>query len=91
MYELRAINSGLALDVNGESMAEGAKMDQYSYRGGASQQYILSLAGDGNYRIVNSNSGLAVEVPGFSTSNGTVLDQWRLNGGTNQEWMLQAP
>ena len=91
MYQLTAVNSGLALDVTSASTAAGAKMEQYASNGGSNQQFVVSQSADGNYTIVNSNSGYAVEDPGFSTTAGTTLDQWPMNAGTNQEWTFGTP
>jgi hypothetical protein len=79
--------SGLALDISGGSTSNGGKAIQWSYSGGANQQW-QEVAANGGYKLVNRNSGLLLEDPGFSTSTGTQLDQWSGNNGSNQVWNL---
>lgn len=86
-FKLVNRNSGLVLDINGASTANGAQAIQWPYSGGANQQW-LEVPLNGGYELVNRNSGLAFEDPGFSSTAGTQMDQWSINYGTNQWWNL---
>lgn len=80
-------NSGLALDISGNSTANGGLAIQWPYSGAANQQW-REVPVNGGYKLVNRNSGLMFENPGFSNATGTQLDQWSDNNGTNQWWNL---
>ena len=44
VYKLLNVNSGKALDVNGGSTANGAKIIQWDYLGANNQQWLISIA-----------------------------------------------
>lgn len=81
-------NSDLAIDIAGQSTANGANVQTWSYWGGTNQQFQFIDAGSGYYRIIARNSGKALDVEGSSTSNGANVLQWSYWGGANQQWML---
>ena len=80
----------LAIDIAGQSTADGANVQTWSYWGGTNQQFQFIDAGSGYYRIVARNSGKALDVEGSSTSNGANVLQWSYWGGANQQWMLHS-
>lgn len=91
IYRIVNVYSGLDLEVNSASLANGGTVDQWSDVSGASNEHWNLMAnGDGSYRIVNVNSGLDLEDNGWGTSNGSVVDQWQDNGAgsTNEYWRL---
>ena len=77
---------GQSIDIAGQSVSQGGKVDQWAYWGGGNQQFIVTRNADGCYTFASINSTDVVEVPGSSTTAGTQLDQWGGNGGANQEW-----
>ena len=89
-YEIVNKNSGMVLEVSGESTNDGVNVDQWIGNGGANQQWTLSSLGSGYYEIINKNSGLALEVYGFGTTNGANVDQWSYGGGYNQQWTVTS-
>jgi hypothetical protein len=78
--------SGLALDVAGQSTAEGALLQQSAASGGTSQ--LWQLAGDrsGYTVVLNANSGKAMGAP--SAAGGSV-DQQTPDGGAALHWTLE--
>jgi hypothetical protein len=74
------------LEVAGFSTANGATVDQWSYSGGANQQWTVISVGSGAYELSNKNSGQALDVSGASTANGGRIIQWPYSGGANQKW-----
>ncbi|WP_159888605.1 glycoside hydrolase [Paenibacillus puerhi] len=54
----------------------------------ASQQWIFSTFGNGEYTIINRESGTLLEIGGFSTTNGAKAGAYAANGGANQSWRL---
>ena len=85
----RVVNrrSGLVLDVNGASTANGGGVIQWQWTGSANQQWKLVPNTDGSYRLVNVNSGLLLDSP-TGSAQGAALDQWADGKSTNQWWQL---
>lgn len=91
VYRIVNVYTGLDLEVNSASLANGGTVDQYADVSGANNEHWnLMAVGDGSYRIVNVNSGLDLEDNGWGTANGSVADQWQDNGAgaTNEFWRL---
>jgi hypothetical protein len=87
-HYLTSAGSGLVMDVNGGSTADGAKVVQWSNHGGTNQQWTVhSVSGD-IFTLVNVNSGKCLEAPNQSTTQGVQLDQGTCNGSTSQQWSL---
>jgi Ricin-type beta-trefoil lectin domain-like len=86
-YEIVNRNSGLIMDVSGNSKNAGAQVIQWTNHNGANQQWTLVPDG-ANYQVVNRNSGLVLDVSGASTNAGTQLIQWTNYNGLNQQWFL---
>ena len=85
-YTRRRVGSSVA---NGWSAANGAAVDQWSYSGGANQQWVVIPVRPGVYNLKNVNSGQLLDASGAKTANGTQLDQYPSNDGTNQQWKFQ--
>jgi hypothetical protein len=80
--------SGKVLDVFGASTADGAKAIQWTWTGGANQQWRLEPGVDMSYKLVSRHSGKVLEVPGGSTTPGVQLDQWSDTNSAHQRWRL---
>jgi Ricin-type beta-trefoil lectin domain len=89
-YEIVSVNSGLSLDVTDKSTADGAKLQQWAYGGGANQQWKLQSSGSGTYEIIGVASGKCADVTDVSDANGALVQVWSCTGGANQQWKLQA-
>lgn len=87
-YELVNLNSGLRLDVNGESKDGGATVLQWYSNGGANQRWTIKSVGNGYYTIQNVNSGLMLDVNAESKDAGASIIQWHSNGAANQQWKI---
>jgi hypothetical protein len=89
--ELISVNSGMALEVNGNSKTTGvANIDQWPYNGGNNQRWQVVSEGGGYYELVNENSGDALDVPGDSKTQGADLDQWPPSDTANQLWSFTS-
>jgi hypothetical protein len=85
-------NSGDVLEVQGQSVAEGAPVDQWPHNGGAHQQWQLAGDGSGAFTLINVKSAKLLDVPGGSAAPGTQLDQAAATtggGGVNQRWQVR--
>lgn len=87
-YEISNVNSGLAMEVFGQSKSAGAVVDQYTWNGGTNQEWTLAYLSNGLYTLTNVNSGLVLDVNGKSVSDGGKIDQYTSNGGSNQEFIV---
>jgi endo-1,4-beta-xylanase len=87
-YRIQNVNSGKVMDVASQSTENGANVQQYSYGGGANQQWNVEDTGNGEYRIQNVNSGKVLDVASASTSNGANVQQYTDYGNDNQRFEL---
>ncbi|GAB4004929.1 hypothetical protein GCM10029992_51320 [Glycomyces albus] len=87
-YVIESRSSGLVLDVDQGSTANGAGLVQWSDTGATNQQFRFLDAGGGYYRIQARHSGKVVDVAESSTANGAEIVQWDDHGGTNQQWQV---
>lgn len=87
-YVLVSRNSGKAMDVSGNSTADGARIQQWSRHNGQNQQFQFLDSGSGYYRLKARHSGKVLDVNGASTADGAQLIQWPDHGGSNQQWRL---
>lgn len=76
------LRAGYAVDVEGSSMAAGAKARMWTWSGGPNQQWLYDDAG----RFVATHSGQCLDAYGAGTGNGTQIVQWPCHDGANQKW-----
>jgi len=86
-FEISNVYSGLALDVNGGSTANGASIIQWGYSGGSNQLWNFIPTGGGYYQIRNAYSALDLNVAGASKSNGALMVQWQYGTQGNDQWL----
>lgn len=86
-YIIRGVQSNRVLDVDGQSTANGANVQLWSYWGGNNQKWRIESVGN-YYRFVNVNSGKVLDVSGYSSADGGNVIQYEWNGGNNQQWSL---
>lgn len=79
--------SGKVLDVTGSGTADGVKVIQWTWSGGANQQWQVLSNPDGSVRLVNRNSGRLLDSP-TGAGQGTQLDQGQDTNSDNQWWKL---
>jgi hypothetical protein len=89
-YRVTDAGSGKVLDVVGSSVADSAEVKQYTWNGGANQQWAFESLGTGYYRIVNRYSGKCLNVASASTADGANIIQYACGGGTNEQWQMQT-
>ncbi len=87
VFEIQNAYSGLALDVSGGSMSNGATILQWPYQGNSNQLWNFIPTSGGYYQIKNANSALDVNVTGASTANGAAIVQWPFGSGGNDQWL----
>jgi len=87
-YHLQSRYSGLVLEINGSSTANGALLVQRNRTYATNQQFRFVSVGSGYYRIEARHSGLSLDVYAKSTANGADIVQWAGNTGNNQQWQI---
>ncbi|GHH79203.1 RICIN domain-containing protein [Promicromonospora soli] len=87
-YAITNEHSGLVVDIEARSTANGAKALLWNRTDATNQQFRFVDAGGGYYRIEARHSGQVLDVNAKSTANGADIVQYPNNGGTNQQWQL---
>jgi hypothetical protein len=77
-----------SLDVTDRSLADGAKIQLWSYGGGTNQQWLPVSEGNGYYHFVSRASGKCLDVPGASTADSVQLQQYTCNATGAQSFRL---
>jgi hypothetical protein len=79
-----------ALDIEGNSKANSARMLLWNYHGRANQQFTVRyVPTTGYYTITSVSSGKAIDVSGGSTAQGAQVIQYSLHGRLNQQWSIE--
>ena len=83
-------HSKKALDVEGASTSNGARIIQYDWHGGANQVFVMEhQPNDGCYKIIASNSGKVIDIHGASQTNCASVIQYDWHGGDNQRFKVE--
>jgi Ricin-type beta-trefoil lectin domain-like len=87
-YQILSRHSGKAIEVAGQSTANGAAVQQWARTGQTNQQFQFVDAGGGYHKLRARHSGSLVDISGASTADGANVVQWSDNGGTNQQFRV---
>lgn len=88
VYEIRSLlNTGMALDIESGSKANGANVILYSANGNNNQKFILHDEGNG-YSIRSMMSDKYIDVAGGTLAAWTNVLQWQDNDQRNQRWRI---
>lgn len=87
-YTLTAQHSGLNLDVDAGSGANGAKVQQWTPNGLNPQNWVLEPQSGGSYALRNVQSGKYLDVDAASTADGAKIQQWQWTGCDCQKFFL---
>ncbi|WP_308211662.1 RICIN domain-containing protein [Actinoallomurus soli] len=89
-YQIKNVNSGLALDTQNSGTAQGTLVDQATPSSSGTQTWTLVDAGSGLYKIINKASGLALGITNMSTSDGGTALIWGDNGTADHLWQFAS-
>lgn len=87
-YVITNRGSGLAMQVEGGSTADGADVTQGGYKLSLHQQWDVSYLGDGHYSVRPAHSGKSLDVYEWVADGGADARQWQYLEGDNQKWSL---
>ncbi len=82
-------HSDKSLDVTGQSMQEGANIQQWGYADQANQNWDVVDLGHNEAAIISRHSGMALTVQGGRDNNGANIIQRNWNGSPQQRWRLE--
>ncbi|MFO0586618.1 MAG: RICIN domain-containing protein [Polyangiaceae bacterium] len=85
-YVFQTVATGHCLDISGSSVADGAKVQEWTCNGTNAQVFHVAPTGDGYYSILNVNSKKSIDVKDISTAQNAPLQQWGYWGGKNQQF-----
>ncbi|WP_431685667.1 RICIN domain-containing protein [Hahella sp. NBU794] len=88
IYSIVNRETGLTLDIEGYSKADGAAVIQWRTKGSANQKFRVTDVGGGNIKIEATHSNLALDVLNLAQHDNADLIQWPYWGGLNQQWFL---
>jgi hypothetical protein len=77
------VSGAKCVDDNGQSSADGAKIQIWDCNGGANQAWTVES--NGTVQVL----GKCMDITGASTANGALIELWTCNGGANQQWHAQ--
>lgn len=83
-YRITSVHSEKDLDVAGASYSEGANVHQWSFGGGANQQWTMLNTGNGYYKLQANHSKQLLDVAWASKNNGANVQQALDNGNDAQ-------
>lgn len=87
-YQIKNVHSGLALDTQNSSTAQGALAVQASASSSATQSWTLESAGNGEYKIANAADGLVLGITNESTADGADALIWGDSGTPDHLWQF---
>jgi hypothetical protein len=87
-YRIINRNSNLALDAKGQGTVNQTPVQQWTYSGGANQQWIITSLGGDHYKIVGLQSGKSLDITGQSLDDGAKVQLYDYNNGANQQWII---
>ena len=91
MYQLLARHSGKALDVNGGSAANEAKVQQWTaIDNNPNQQWVVTLQSDGAYTLTHQGTNSRLDVSYNSAEDGATVWQYAANDSPAQRWEITA-
>ena len=88
-YTIFNQNSGLAINIPGNTAVHGTGLQQWTVNGGPAQKWTFNDQGNNVWTVTNPGNQLAWDDYGWGTAAGTIVDQWDYNGLAVQQWRLK--
>ncbi|MES2163927.1 MAG: family 43 glycosylhydrolase [Pseudomonadota bacterium] len=87
-YQIKNVNSGLVLGIDGASQAAGSKVVQWADNGTADHLWHFMPMGNGQYNIENMLTHQVLGVANAGTADGAQIVQWADNGTSDHLWTV---
>ncbi|AXY74140.1 T9SS C-terminal target domain-containing protein [Paraflavitalea soli] len=89
-YKITNLLSGKVMDIVGNAITDGARIEQRTWSATDSGQiWFIKDRGNGTFSIVAKQSQKALEVPGSNTADGVTMDIYRWTDGPNQIFQIE--
>ena len=88
-YQILAQHSGKSLNVVGNSMVNGANIEQYESNDSETQRWIIKDNGDGSYSIISKLNGLYMDAADGKIQNGSNIQLYKENGSETQKFLFE--
>ena len=88
-YNIRAVHSGMGVDIAANNTAEDTNVQQYNAYNGDSQKFIVGRNANGTYSFYSKTSGKCIDVAGGKAANGTNVRMHTANGSPAQCFYLE--
>jgi|GEM_PF-713682 len=85
-FHVRAVQSGLCLEVTGAGTANGVNIQQATCADVPQQWLDVTAVAGGSWRFTFESSGKVLDVSDVSKNNGALVHQWDWVDGPNQRW-----
>ena len=89
-FKIINVNSGKGLDIKDVSTLANAVVQQWSYGGGANQQFRFVARGANQFSFHPRLTDMAVDLYYGRPDNGTILVQYPYAGTSNQLWTFDS-
>jgi arabinan endo-1,5-alpha-L-arabinosidase len=89
-YAIISASSDLALGIANNRSENGIAIDQFTYRGGTTQQWNISPAGEGYFSIASIGTGKFLDLAGANSQEGTPINQYEWLNNDAQRWRIEA-
>lgn len=76
--------------MRGQSMDNGAEVQQWDYWGGDNQKWDLVPQEGGSFSVRSKHSGKVLDIRAVSLDNGAALQQYDWWGGQNQQFTVST-
>lgn len=87
-YAIAVVHSGKCLDIEGVSIEDGARLQQYDRNNGDNQLFSFTTDSEGYYAIKIKHSNKVLDVRGVAQDDGAHIQQYAFNNGSNQQFRL---
>ncbi|MGF6850743.1 hypothetical protein QFZ51_005978 [Chitinophaga sp. W3I9] len=88
IYQLKAVHSGKAMDVDRFSMEDGTPLQQFTWNGGDNQHWQFTYLNNGYYKITAVHSGKAITTTNVFPSEGGQIIQKEWANLVSQWWIV---
>ena len=85
-YQITAINSAKAVDVQDGNIKLGTNIQQYMPNGTSNQYWYLRDCGNGYYNIISKANGLVIDIVNAENKNGQNVQTYKLNNSDAQKF-----
>lgn len=88
-YSIRAVHSGMGVDIAANNTAEDTNVQQYSVYNGDSQKFTVVRNASGTYSFYSKTSGKCIDLAGAKAADGTNIRMHTANGSAAECFYLE--